>query len=136
MSESKLSKTTCAIIKTMGGHVSRVEAAESAAGIPDLDYCVDGIESDIELKYGNALKKPELRPSQVRWFRDRIKAGGKPFFLCLDGDTDTVYLVGGAHYNALKGSQSINKWGGLATRRWQMGDEFKQGLDKYIRTRK
>jgi len=136
VSESKLSATTCGIINSMGGHVSKVEAHASAAGIPDLDFCIQEIEGHIELKYGNKLKKPELRPSQVRWFRDRIKAGGKPFFLLLDGDTNKVYLIGGSWHDKLKGKQFTRTWIDLAHRCWEWGDEFKQGLNKYIKTGK
>jgi len=132
MSEAKLSKTVCGIINTLGGHVSRVEAAASAAGIPDLDYCLTGKESHIELKYGHSQKMPELRPSQVRWFRDRVKAGGRPFILCLDGDTDFVYLVRGIDACELKGKQPISKWRDTSILEWQMGDDLLVGLRNFL----
>lgn len=132
MNESKFSKTVCAIIKVLAGHVSRVEAAESAAGIPDLDYCIGGRENHIELKVGRATKGPELRPSQVRWFKGRLKAGGTPFFLCLDTDRHEVYFVEGSKAAILGGNQSIVMWREMATKSWPLGDEFRQGLMKIL----
>lgn len=129
MSESKFSKTVCAIIKSgCGGHVSQVEAAASAAGIPDLDYCVGGNEGHIELKYGHKNKMPELRPSQVRWFKKRVGAGGSPFFLCLNNDTDEVYYIEGIRAENLAGSLPIHEWKMQATWRRKIGDDFRQKL--------
>lgn len=60
------------------GHFSRVESHEQSAGIPDVDYCILGVENHVELKYGKE-KRPKIRPTQVKWFRDRVKAGGHPY---------------------------------------------------------
>ena len=60
------------------GHFSRVESHATSAGIPDVDFCVDGIEGHIELKYGNDKNRPHIRLSQLKWFKNRIKAGGRP----------------------------------------------------------
>lgn len=78
------------------GHFCRVESHEVSNGIPDVDYCLRGTESHIELKFHNQLKLPKdfIRPSQVRWFRKRIKAGGRPWLLAL-------FLVGGTRYYML-----------------------------------
>ena len=78
------------------GHFCRVESHEVSDGIPDVDFCIKGTESHIELKFGNKhkIKKGFIRPSQVRWFRNRIKAGGRPwlFALFLEGGTP-VYML-------------------------------------------
>ena len=63
------------------GHFSRVESGETSVGIPDVDYCIDGIEGHLEIKYGTGDKLPKIRPSQVNWFKARHKAGGSPFLL-------------------------------------------------------
>jgi len=133
MNESKFSKHIRGIIKSAcGGHVSRVEAAESAAGIPDLDYCVHGREGHIELKVGSVKKPPDLLASQVRWFRKRIEAGGDPFFLCLNTDNNAVYLVDGQFFQQLSGKTDIATWGLLADHRWHWGTECLHGLKSYL----
>ena len=59
-------------------HISWVESHETVLGIPDLNYCYKEVEGWIELKAGPDI---EVRSSQVRWMKDRIKAGGYPLFL-------------------------------------------------------
>lgn len=137
MKESKFSNVVCGLIAKCG-HVSKVEASTSAAGIPDLDYCVRNAhnrEGHIELKVGNKKKPPHLRPSQVRWFLKRTSAGGRPFFLCLDTDTDTVYAVPGQSFHFLKGKVGIEKWISLSTQKWQLGSDLNDGLEVYLRYR-
>jgi hypothetical protein len=60
------------------GHFSRVESHETSAGIPDIDFCMDSIEGHIELKYGNDKNRPKIRPTQLKWFINRKKMGGRP----------------------------------------------------------
>lgn len=89
------------------GHFSRVESGATSAGIPDVDFCLDlGFEGHIELKFADlgceakprTLKKNFVRPTQVKWFRNRAKAGsisnwifakfircGKPHYLLFTG---------------------------------------------------
>jgi len=76
MSESALWKH---MKKNIGhlGHFSRVESHETSSGIPDVDYCIRGVEGHIELKFARG-KIPKIRGTQVRWFRDRAKQGGNP----------------------------------------------------------
>ena len=93
MSEAAFSKKVCAEIRNLGGHVSKVEAAASAAGIPDLDFCVAGFEGHAELKVVSASVPCDVKATQVRWMRRRTKAGGRPFYLVYDEDTDDVYFV-------------------------------------------
>ena len=59
-------------------HVSWVESHDTSIGIPDLNYCSGRVEGWLELKAGPDI---EVRASQVRWMKDRIKAGGHPLFL-------------------------------------------------------
>ena len=80
------------------GHFSRVESPETSDGIPDVDFCIGGTEGHIELKFNDfnrrKPKKEFIRPSQVRWFRKRIKEGGHPWLFAL-------FLVGGTRYYML-----------------------------------
>lgn len=94
MNESTFSKIVCNIINKNGGHVSRVEAHASAAGIPDLNACYKGVETNIELKVNTPKKRPHTRDTQVRWFTNRTAAGGRPFFLCCDNGKDVILVEG------------------------------------------
>ena len=67
--------------------VSWVESHYTSPGIPDLNYCCNGIEGWLELKAGPDL---EVRASQVIWMEDRVSAGGFPLFLIKWGD---VFMV-------------------------------------------
>lgn len=63
-------------------HLTRIESHATSIGQPDVNYCIDGIEGNVELKYTNSSKKGIiLRPSQHQWFRKRVKAGGRPWVL-------------------------------------------------------
>ena len=86
MSETRLRKY---VLDNIGhvGHWSKVESHDTSAGIPDLNYCMDGMEGWLELKFGNRVKAPKLRPTQCAWFRRRIKMGGTPQLLvCIELD--------------------------------------------------
>lgn len=60
-------------------HLSLVESPLSSPGIPDVDFCINGIEGHIELKFSRRQDCPHIRPSQVKWFKARCKAGGNPW---------------------------------------------------------
>lgn len=88
MSEADLWTTTR---KAIGhtGHFTRVENAV-AAGMPDVDFCIRGIEGRLELKHRAdeparietpVFKHKGLRESQLLWIRTRVKHGGRVFIL-------------------------------------------------------
>lgn len=73
------------------GHYSRVEPPPSP-GIPDVHFCIGGVSGWIELKcltmkYGPYLRSKlrrnptKLRPSQKRWLKKYVKAGGRAFVI-------------------------------------------------------
>lgn len=64
------------------GHFCSVESPRSSPGIPDIDYCSGGIEGHLELKVWGR-NSPTLRPTQIKWFEDRVKAGGYPLILTM-----------------------------------------------------
>ena len=64
-------------------HLSWIESHATSAGVPDVNYCCYGVEGWLELKAGPDI---EVRSTQVRWFRDRIAAGGWPLFLIQWGE--------------------------------------------------
>lgn len=74
----------------------------TSAGIPDCNYCYAGVEGWLELKAGPDI---EVRPTQLVWFRDRIKAGGWPLFLVQWGDI--FMMVPGSAATSLKRNPSL-----------------------------
>ena len=60
------------------GHWTRIESHATADGFPDTVLTIDAYETKIELKHA-IDKVPEIRPSQVRWFRKNVRNGGKPW---------------------------------------------------------
>lgn len=79
-------------------HYSLVESPDTSPGVPDMDICIMGRETHIELKYGEIkngkVKLPELRGTQYRWLRNRHKAGGKAFvFVCFNFNGDLLWCL-------------------------------------------
>lgn len=56
-------------------HWQAIETGGTGLGIPDSNYCVDGLEGWVEYKktHGFAIG---LRPEQVGWHMKRARAGG------------------------------------------------------------
>lgn len=108
------------------GHVCRVETHSTALGQPDLNVCFDGVESNIELKHVAAVRMKKgivVRPSQYRWFRARIKAGGNPWFIVgfesgVVSGVKEFWLVNGA-IALEEPNASIEYWKMFACKRWQ-----------------
>lgn len=78
-------KLICDIRPEVKWHLSWIESHETSPGIPDIEYCVKtphqigGVVGNIELKaLGDNM---EVRPSQLKWFRERMAAGGNPLIL-------------------------------------------------------
>ncbi len=114
MSEENLQRALIKAFKRRG-HFSEVESHETSAGIPDIDYCMNGIESHIELKFGNAIA-PRIRPSQVKWFRDRVRAGGHPWlFTCIMGTSGKYWML---HKGAAIGTHLLHLERDL--KKWQL----------------
>ena len=58
-------------------HLTWVESHATSLGVPDLNYCVDGVEGWLELKAGPHI---DIRASQVIWMKEHIASGGWPLF--------------------------------------------------------
>ena len=54
-----------------------MESHATSLGVPDLNYCVDGVEGWLELKAGPDI---DIRASQVIWMKEHIASGGWPLF--------------------------------------------------------
>lgn len=92
------------------GHFDRREN-NPLDGVPDVNYCVDGCEGHIELKFRRdppvrdttpVFGSKGLRESQVAWIGRRLRAGGRVFILSQVGRR--LYLTHGARapeFNAL-----------------------------------
>lgn len=75
------------------GHFSRIESHATSNGFPDIDFCTLGISGQIELKYTNSMTAPEIRPSQVRWFKKRTKHDGNAWLFVKVEVDKTFYLL-------------------------------------------
>lgn len=108
-------------------------AIENSAGVgnPDTNYCIHGRDGWIEIKYkedypvrpSTPVMRNALRPSQIIWFRDRLKAGSRHIFFFIRISTD-YYLLGGNCYTEFDsltrgnfGEQSV-WWGGVRNCDW------------------
>lgn len=110
-------------------HASRVESRLTSAGIPDINYCIQGHESHIELKYSDDGSAPKVRSTQTNWFRDRVKAGGRPwvFSLIEVGDRKMYMLHKGDDMTRLARSKSTIEWANMSYCLWHGAmdwDEF------------
>ena len=85
------------------GHFVRMEF-NPEAGIPDVDYCIKGIEGKIELKYTAAKPAREttsvftnggLRDAQIAWIYTRVRHGGRVYILPQIGKR--LFLLPGEH---------------------------------------
>lgn len=55
-----------------------IESGMTGLGIPDSNYCVDGVEGWVEYKL-TSTSKVGLRSEQVGWLLRRSRAGGRTF---------------------------------------------------------
>lgn len=98
--ESALRKTVKKALAGTG-HLSWVESHATSAGIPDLNYCIEGCEGWVELKSGDF----DVKATQVMWMEDRIVAGGHPIFL-VEID-DAFFFVCGSQASELRKDNSV-----------------------------
>lgn len=97
-------------------HMTRIESHATSIGQPDVNYCMDGHEGNVELKHTDSSKKGlTLRPSQWQWFKKRVEAGGTPWVLALvDIPLQKPYYILVSGKNVIKHElvhhKSITKW--------------------------
>lgn len=87
------------------GHLQRVETGlMTGAGVPDVNYCFNGVEGWMELKHGDLPARAAtvvfrsqrgLAPAQIEWQLYRRKCGGIVWNLIQVGKW--VMLVNGEH---------------------------------------
>ena len=93
------------------GHLQRIETGSIAEGVPDVNYCFQGLEGWVELKYGKVplrattevfKSQPGMRPAQIDWILYRGKVGGRVFILLNIGTE--LFLIHGEH------AAKVNQW--------------------------
>lgn len=115
MNEAQFRKRVVSCINKGGGHASSVESHATSPGIPDVDFCIEGVEGHVELK---VITSSGLRPTQALWFRRRVKAGGSPWIMVYS--PLKIYLISGKHHNSVitMNKEEILKWEHIATKIW------------------
>jgi hypothetical protein len=74
-SEHQLRREFCKRVREAGGHAQPIEDGLTA-GVPDVNVCLAGVESWMEIKTGH-----KLSPEQRKWLVTRARAGGRVFVL-------------------------------------------------------
>lgn len=97
------------------GHFDRIESHAVSQGRPDVNYCIDGREGDIELKIFDRKRGGFiLRASQNAWFCNRVRNGGKRCFILarFDGDSGKIVylLIDGKNSRSLIHDRSFEGW--------------------------
>jgi hypothetical protein len=64
-----------------------VESGQTSRGIPDTNYCYQGIEGWIEMKAADHWRV-DIRPEQVGWIERRIDHGGRVYVAILRADNE------------------------------------------------
>lgn len=98
MTEEDLRKIVGSEVARRKGHPSWIESHMTSAGFPDLDACIGGGIIQVELKIEKPSGKVVIRPTQYKWFRDRVAAGGNPVMLI--GRLGRFYAVHGSMVNS------------------------------------
>ena len=110
------------------GHFSRIESV-CTTGYPDVDYCLDGVEGNIELKFCRDWPKRastkvfkeghNLRTEQSKWFKLRLKAGAKNLFIMAQVDKSMFLFRVHDHPWVLDGFNTYTKQDFLDLSCWQ-----------------
>jgi hypothetical protein len=79
-----------------------VETWSTGQGVPDLEYCCDGISGWIELKKSDGWVV-DFAPQQIAWIERRVRAGGRVFVLVRRRRdlVDELYVLPGTAARAL-----------------------------------
>lgn len=119
--------------KLIDFHWQGVEIGGTGRGVPDSNYCSDGIEGWIEFKLSGAWSV-DLRPEQIAWIERRTRARGRVFIVVrrkgeggprIGPKFDELWLYRGADVRALAvgGMKELppeGRWaGGVARWDWE-----------------
>lgn len=104
---------------TTNWHANRIETGATVLGQPDVNYCLFGVENNIELKYVDApTSRCILRPSQYQWMNKRAKAGNRCWIIAYCKEQDTTCIISSVHAKKLLVDPSWSNWFKLSTRWW------------------
>jgi len=85
-----------------GFHFTSVETPGTGSGVPDMEYCAEGVSGWIECKKatGYAVR---LRPEQIGWLTTRARHGGRCWIAVRRmGAADELYIYPGSVARDLK----------------------------------
>ena len=101
------------------GHWQRIESGLTGGGIPDMNYCIDGIEGWVENKQtqGWAVR---IRPDQIGWIFKRTLNGGR-VWIAVRRKHEELWLVPGSLVRVLASeglrNLEVDTWTG-GPRQW------------------
>lgn len=108
-----------------GAHVTCIESPMHGVGFPDLNVCLNGREINVELKYGCG-RLPKIRSTQLKWFTDRMKAGGKPLIMAC------LIREGEAHVHVYSGHRIYDLYRATAFKRWENLADYTTPLKDHL----
>lgn len=111
------------------GDMVRIEAPEQGAGAPDVNYCLRGVEGNVELKYCDEQRNGfEVRATQYRWFQRRMEAGGNGWILAEyeGGDSHWFAVIHGSEIRELTESAKPAIWRNKASVVWEDRIDFEE----------
>lgn len=73
------------LMRKAGGHAHGIES--TVVGLPDMNWCIDGKEHWIEIKWG----PDTLSPAQIHWARQRSACGGRVWLARVSHPTYGTY---------------------------------------------
>lgn len=110
-------------------HATRVENHLAGPGIPDVDYCIAGYPSHLELKHSASKVTPEIRDTQIRWHMNRHKHGGWSYILTHFElmDRSDVYMLHMGHcIKDMASTPNFQAWQNMAFYKWLDTIDFKE----------
>jgi hypothetical protein len=121
MSDGELRKIYRAHLK--GGDLLAIETGGTTGGVPDTNWCRDGVEIWIENKACDHWRVA-IRPAQVGWIERRLRCGGRVFIAVRRAGTE-FWLFHGSMIRRLVDERvddvpCLGNWDGGAAR-WDWG---------------
>lgn len=104
--------------------INNIESPIHAPGFPDTEVCIKGGVYNIEFKHSANKYAPEVRGTQVQWFKNRIIAGGNPWVLAsiVIYGYPTCLLINGIHAMTIARTTDVLKWKDLSTYDYKIDD--------------
>jgi hypothetical protein len=101
MSDGNLRKLFRSNLK--GFDMVAVETGSTEGGVPDLNYCKDGIEGWCEMKRVEHWRT-EIRPAQIGWTERRLRCGGR-VFVAVRKEKNQLWIYHGSMLRALSSTR-------------------------------